>query len=492
MTFQSHAFLLGFLPFVLAGSAALRAWAPGWLKPCLIAVSLGFFASWGAAGLPFFLASIAGNRLATQALHRATAPGWRRLILGCATAGNLGLLVWFRYLTAWLGGLDAILGTGLAFAEPLALLGVSFFTFTQIGYLLDCHAGIEPPRPLADHLLFVTFFPSLIAGPILTAREMMPQIATLERRPVGFEDLARGGGIFLIGLLKKTLLADPLAPIVAAGHADPAALSLFGAWQVGLGYFLQLYFDFSGYSDMAVGLARMAGLRYPWNFASPYQARGVIEYWQRWHISLTRFFMATLHAPLAMAILRWRRTRGLGVDRAAQRRPAGFVAMHAVPLAVTMALAGVWHGASLTFLVFGLLHALFLSVNHLWRLLRPGPPRGGWRAVASVGLTCLCVLIGSVFFRASSVGAACDLLAGMAGAQGTGPLVLSARVLAEAATLAALLGIVWCAPNTRRIMEDDRVWSWRPTPAWAVASGIATTLGLLSAGGTAEFLYARF
>lgn len=425
-------------------------------------------------------------------LHRAATPGPRRLILVGAIASNLGLLVWFRYLTAWLGGLDAILGTGLAFPEPLALLGVSFFTFTQIGYLLDCHAGIEPRRSLADHLLFVTFFPSLIAGPILTAREMMPQIAALDQRGPTFDDMARGAGIFLVGLLKKTLLADPLAPMVAEGHADPAALSLFGAWQVGLGYLLQLYFDFSGYSDMAVGLARMAGLRYPWNFASPYQARSVIDYWQRWHISLTRFFMATLHAPLAMAILRWRRSRGLGVDRAAQRRPAGFLAMHAAPLVVTMALAGVWHGASLTFLVFGLLHALFLSVNHLWRLLRPGPPRGGWRAAGSVGLTCLCVLVGSVFFRASSVGAAVDLLAGMAGAHGIGPLVLSPRVLAEVTTLSVLLGIVWCAPNTRRIMEDDRVWSWRPTLPWAVASGIATTLGLLSAGGTAEFLYARF
>lgn len=488
MTFQSYIFLLGFLPLFLAGSAGVRAWAPRLLKPFLVALSLVFYTSWVPAGLPIFLASIAGNRLAVLGLHRTIAPGPRRIILVTAIIANLGLLVWFRYLTTWLGAFD----TGLAFPEPLALLGVSFFTFTQIGYLLDCHAGIEPPRPLVDHLLFVTFFPGLIAGPILTAREMMPQLVDLDRRALAFDDLARGAGIFLIGLLKKTLLADPLAPMVATGHADPAALSLFGAWQVALGYYLQLYFDFSGYSDMAVGLARMTGLRYPWNFASPYQARSVIEYWQRWHISLTRFFMATLHAPLAMAILRWRRTRGLGVDRPAQRRPGGFLAMHAAPLVVTMALAGVWHGASLTFLVFGLLHALFLSVNHLWRLLRPRPARGGWRAAASIGLTCLCVLVGSVFFRASSVGAALDLLAGMAGTHGFGPIVLSTRVLAEAATLSVLFGIVWCAPNTRQIMEDDRAWSWRPTLPWAVASGVATTLGLLSAGGTAEFLYARF
>lgn len=488
MSFQSHAFLLIFLPLVLAGSAGLRRVAPGLLKPFLIAASLGFYASWQPACLPIFLASVAGARLAAEALHRTDATAPRRAILSLAIAANLGLLIWFRYLTDWL----APLGITLPVVPLLIPLGISFFTFTQIGYLLDCHAGIETRRSLTDQILLVAFFPSLIAGPVLTAREMMPQITELERRPPRFEDLAQGSGIFLIGLLKKTLFADPLAPLVAEGHAAPEALGLFGAWQVALSYFLQLYFDFSGYSDMAVGLGRMFGLRLPWNFASPYQARGVIEYWQRWHISLTRFFMASLHAPLAMAILRRRRARGLGVDRAAQRRPAGFLAMHAAPLTVTMALAGIWHGANLTFLVFGLLHAVFLAVNHAWRLYRPIPSPARWRRVGSVGLTCLCVLVGSVVFRADSVGAALALLAGMAGARGIEPLALSPRTLAEGATLVVLFAIVWGAPNTRAIMEDGRRWSWRPSLPWAIASGLATTIGLLSAGGGAEFLYARF
>lgn len=505
MSFQSYLFLLVFLPLVLAAIAIGRRIAPVLVKPFLIAASLVFLASWQPAGVPIFLASVAANRLAVECLHRARDPAIRRAVLTIAIAANLGLLIWFRYLSAWLADLDTVFTTGLTLPDFAVPLGISFFTFTQIGLLLDTHAGIEPRRPLADQVLFVACFPALIAGPVLTAREVMPQLATLGHVRPGFDDWARGGGIFLIGLLKKTLLADPLAPMVAAGHADPAALTLFDAWHVALGYYLQLYFDFSGYSDMAVGLARMLGLHYPWNFNSPYQARSVIAYWQRWHISLTRFFMTTLHAPMAMAILRWRRARGWGVDRAAQRRPVGFLMMHAAPLLLTMALAGIWHGPSLTFLVFGLMHAAFLAVNHGWRLYRagasPSSPGGSslvdrvgarGRAAASIGLTCLCVLVGSVVFRADTVGSALDLLAGMAGLHGVDPIVLTPRAMAGMSTLGLLLAVVWFAPNTRAIMEDGAVWSWRPTIPWAVACGIVGTVGLLSAGGNAEFLYARF
>lgn len=496
MAFQSYAFLLVFLPIVLVGCGIVRPAGPMALRFWLIGASLIFYASWQPGALPILLVSVAGNRLAVQGLHYLDATAPRRALLLGAIVANLGLLAWFRYLSAWLQSLDLWFGTGLVLDDPIAPLGISFFTFTQIGYLLDVHAGIEPRRPLTDHVLFVTFFPGLIAGPVLTAREMMPQLATLGRQPLLSEDLARGTGIFAVGLLKKTLLADPLAPVVAAGHADPTGLSLFAAWQVALSYFLQLYFDFSGYSDMAVGLARMVGLRYPWNFASPYQARSIIEYWQRWHISLTRFFMGSLHAPLTMAILRWRRARGLAVDRAAQARICGFAMMHGLPLVVTMALAGIWHGAGTGFLVFGLLHAGFLAVNHAWRLWRPGrrSPMASFprmRIVAATGLTCGCVLIGSIFFRATSPGAAVQLLAGMVGAHGTDLGIAHARALLDSATLAALLAIVWLAPNTQRIMDGPGS-SWRPSPAWAVTCGLAATIGLLSAGGTAEFLYARF
>lgn len=490
MSFQSYAFLLLFLPAVLGLTVSLRRYSAASVKPMLIAASLLFHATWVPAGIPVLLASFTANRAVSRAFDTLQRAAWRRALLAVAILGNLALLIWFRYLLAWLPGFLA--AEDRLLLDVIAPLGISFVTFTQIGQLLDRYAGIGPHPPLTDHLLFVLFFPAQIAGPVLTAQEMMPQFAGIDREaPIG-EDIARGFGIFLIGLLKKTLLADPLLPAVTSGYADPGGLALFGAWRVALSYCLLLYFDFSGYSDMAVGAARMFGLRYPWNFASPYQARNVIEYWQRWHISLTRFFMATLHAPLTMAILRWRRARGLGVGRAAQCRPMGFLAMHVAPLTVTMALAGLWHGPSWTFLVFGLVHAGFLATNHAWRLVRPTRGRGWWRAPASIGLTNLCVLIGSVLFRAEDLGTAFAMLTGLAGGRGIEPFNPATRDLADAAFLVALLILVWVAPNTRRIMDGDAPWSWRPSVGWATASGLAMTLGVLSAGGTAEFLYARF
>ncbi len=487
MLFASCGFILVFLPASLAGFALACRWSALAAKLWLIAASLLFYGWWNPVFMPCLLASAAFNATLVALLRRADHRG---LVLGVGIAGNLGALIWCRYLAAWLAGLDAWFGTGLTMAWPLVPLGISFFTFTQIGYLLDCHAGTEPRRPLADYLLFVTFFPSLVAGPILTGRAMMPQIQAVGRQ-VRAEDLMAGSAIFLIGLLKKTVLADPLAIQVAQGFAAAETLTLLSAWQTAAAYSLQLYFDFSGYSDMAVGAGRMFGLVLPWNFASPYQARNVIAYWQRWHISLTRFFMVTLHAPLTMAAMRWRRARGLPTDRAAQRSAGGFLSMLAMPLVMTMVLAGVWHGAGTTFLVFGLLHAGYLVANHAWRVYRPEPPSAAWyRHAGAVALTYLSVLVASVFFRAPDLGAAVDVLAGMAGARGVGPAP-DARGWADLGTLGALYAIVWFMPNTQRIVSPA-AWSWRPSLGWAMAAGCAATVGLLSIGGSAEFLYFRF
>lgn len=486
MAFDSHLFLLGFLPVALVGFHLATRRGRRLARAWLIAASLAFYGWAAPAFLPVLGASVAGNLASARLLHRLAAPAPRRVVLVGAIAANLAALAWFRYLADWLAAADAWFGTGLLMAPPLVPLGISFFTFTQVGYLLDCHAGTEPPRPLADQLVFVTCFPGLIAGPLLTAREMMPQIAMLGRAGPRAEDIARGGLILTIGLLKKTLLADPLAPAVQAGFADPAGLDAAAAWATALSYVLRLYFDFSGYSDMAVGAARMFGLRYPWNFASPYQAASVIAYWQRWHVSLTRFFMATLHTPMTMAAIRRRRARGLGTGRGDQRTVGGFTSMIAAPIAATMLLAGAWHGAGATFLVFGALHAAYLIANHAWRLLRPA----AWPRVplAAVALTHLAVIIAAVVFAAPDLPAAWALLAAMAGANGLG---LVAPGL-DAARIAVLYALVWLAPNTQAIADGAARWSWQPTRGWAIAAGMAATVGLLSAGGAREFLYFRF
>ncbi|MGE4045885.1 MAG: MBOAT family protein [Acetobacteraceae bacterium] len=498
MLFSSYGFVGVFLPLTLAGFALAGRMGADAARVWLVAASLVFYGWWNVVFLPLLLASVVGNFAIARLIARLPdASAARRRVLVCGIAANLAALAWCRYLPDWLAGLNGWIDTGLRLDDPLVPLGISFFTFTQIGNLLDCAAGIEERRRFLDYLLFVSFFPALIAGPIQTSRETMAQIAERPRWSLSAEDLAVGAGLFLIGLLKKTLLADPLAGTVAAGFADPHGLGLLAAWQVALSWSMQLYFDFSGYSDMAIGLARMVGLRYPLNFNSPYKARSVIEYWQRWHMSLTRFFMASLHAPMTMAMMRRRRARGLRTDRVAQRRPAGFAAMLLLPLCATMALAGVWHGAGLTFLVFGLLHGVFLAVNHAWRLWRP---RVGSSALVArmgqVALTYVCVLAGAVIFRAPTLEAAGSVLAGMAGLHGGSLPAPTFKGLEDAAVLAGLGMLVWAAPNSQQIMgmaqQSAARWQWRPSLPWAMAFGCAGTLGLLSMGGTAEFLYFRF
>jgi alginate O-acetyltransferase complex protein AlgI len=464
VTFSGLPFLLGFLPLMLAGCVvagrAMRAW--------LIAFSMLFLGVSDPRSLLLLLASVSGNYALLHLMARASRPG-RVAALG--VAADLAVLGWFK-----LGG------------PPGALpLGISFFTFTQIACLIS-HAdpGSRPP-PLPQYALYAMFFPALIAGPVLNPREMLPQCTRPGWR-LDPDDVAVGLGFFVIGLLKKSLVADTLAPLVSAAFADPGALSLFGAWQAACAWSLQLYFDFSGYTDMAIGLAWIVGLRFPDNFDRPYSARCVIDYWQRWHMSLTRFLMAHVHAPLTLRILRSRRRLGLKIDAGAQRSPAGFAAMIAAPATATMLLVALWHGDAATFLVFGLLHSLFLLVNHGWRLYRlPRLP-----TVAGIAMTYLCVVVAGTVFRAASLSDAFALLAGMAGWHGLSLPAADARNAAQVLFLAALYAVVWLAPTTREIMLSGRGFAWRPSTGWAVAMGGAATLGLLAAGGTAEFVYGQF
>jgi alginate O-acetyltransferase complex protein AlgI len=374
--------------------------------------------------------------------------------------------------------------------DPVPPLGLSFFTFTQVGCLLYHASGeIVPPRA-RDYVLFAVFFPALTAGPILNPVEMLPQFTRNQPWNVSSDHLAIGFGFFVIGLLKKTALADPLAGVVASGFADPSGLTFFPAWQAACSYSLQLYFDFSGYTDMAIGLAWMFGLRFPDNFDQPYRATSVIDYWQRWHMSLTRLLMTHVHAPLTMAVLRWRRDHGLPIGNAAQKIVTGFAVMIAGPALLTMTLISLWHGAAWTFLLFGAVHTTFLLVNHLWRLHQlPTPPR-----VPAIALTYLCVLVASVIFRASDVSSAGSLLAGMAGWHGFEIAFGDPRAVLDVAWLAGLYAIVWAAPTTRQVMlgQPSARLTWRPTRTWAVAMGCCATFGLLLAGGTGEFLYFRF
>jgi D-alanyl-lipoteichoic acid acyltransferase DltB (MBOAT superfamily) len=536
--FNSYVFLYAFLPLSLAGYFLVarlgRVPAALWL----VAVSFIFYGWWNPAYVLLLALSIGTNYLLSLGIDAAERrPRLQTWVLVLGVAANLSALCYYKYLAWLIGLLNEAAGAQFDVPAIVLPLGISFFTFTQLGYLIDCKQGVAKDRNFLDYLVFVTFFPHLIAGPILHNGEIMPQFGAPATYRFSAENFAAGLGIFVVGLLKKCVVADPIGAVVPAGFAHPAELPLFAAWHVALAYSLQLYFDFSGYSDMAIGLARMFNVRFPVNFNSPYKATSVIDYWQRWHMTLTRYLMMYLYNPIAISVARWRLARGCDTSRAAYRTPGGFAALVLLPVFVTIGLAGIWHGAGAQFLLFGLLHAVYLSVNHAWRILRPRRPcevasRRGGQLGAGV-LTYLCVLVGAVVFRAPSVGAAASLLTGMLGGHGMGPgfpvpawvawqtgalgMVLHAHgilVLARWQTtvhaletilaLASLYSIVWLLPNTQQIFADQHsvtddvqrtklTWlRWRSSLSWAVALGCATVIGLLSVGGTSEFLYFQF
>ena len=503
MLFNSYIFILGFLPLTLAGFWLAARFGRTVACCWLVAASVLFYGWWRPGDVPMLVASVAANYLLSWLIAATAGRRVQHWLLAGGIAANLALLVWFKYLATLLGLV------GVPIATPVLPLGISFFTFTQIGFLIDCRQGLARERGWLSYALFVTFFPHLIAGPILHNREIMPQFAALATYRVSAENVAAGLAMFLIGLLKKCLLADPLAATVAVGFAHPHELALFGAWQTATSYSLQLYFDFSGYSDMAIGIARMFNLRFPANFNSPYKSQSVIEYWQRWHMTLTRYLMMYLYNPIALHVTRRRVARGLAVNRQGQATAGGFAAMVLLPTWITLALAGVWHGSGVTFLVFGLLHATYLSVNHAWRLFRPRPP--GQHAAAIVrriALTYGCVLVGSVVFRAPSLWSASQVLGAMLGLHGVSIGFADAkqavRAAAQAAWIATLYAIIWAAPNTQQIMRAcgptlDAVrpgplpWlTWRTSLPWAAALGCAAAVGLSALGGTSEFLYFQF
>ena len=494
MLFNSYIFVLAFLPLALAGFFTAARFGPRAAGLWLIAASLTFYGWWNPAFVPLLLTSVAANWLAGELIHRlADRPRAQTITLTTVIAANIAALIYYKYLAAMLGFLR------IDFASPVLPLGISFFTFTQIGYLLDRRGALVRDSSPLNYTLFVTFFPHLIAGPIVHNREIMPQFADPATYRFNPHNLAVGLSIFVIGLVKKCLLADPVSAAVAPGFAQPEALTAFAAWHVALAYSLQLYFDFSGYSDMAIGLARMFNVRFPLNFNSPYKARSVVEYWQRWHMTLTRYLNLYLYDPIALAVTRRRVAHGLPTGRQAQATVRGFAHMVLLPTLVTLALAGIWHGSGLTFLVFGLLHASYIAINQAWRIAHPRQIP----AAPAILLTYLAVLLGAIVFRAPTLGAAWHLLASMLGANGVA-VAIDAHAARDILMLAALYLIVWGAPNTQQIM---RAWEpalgriqpgplprlvWQPTLNWAMAIGCAATLGLLAIGGTGEFLYFQF
>jgi alginate O-acetyltransferase complex protein AlgI len=503
MLFNSNVFIFGFLPAAWLGFWALSRLHRRLVVPWLVLASIVFYSYWKPAFVAVLLVSMGVNYGFSRAI--AASPASRRkALLVAAVAVNLGALGYFKYLFPALQFLRSMGLTARDWGSTQLPIGISFFTFTQLAYLVDLCQDEATPEGLTSYAFFVTFFPHLVAGPILHHREIMPQVASGRALRPRSGDVALGMTWFVLGLAKKVVIADHLSfeannLFDGTGRATPMV-----AWIGVLAYSLQLYFDFSGYSDMANGLARMFSIEFPFNFNSPYKATNIIDFWQRWHMTLTRYLTLYLYNPLSLAVSRHRVARGLKVNKRAMATVSGFAGMVVLPTMVTMFLAGVWHGAGFQFIVFGLLHGLYLTVNHAWRAFRPagrarGPVAGAMTHAASLLLTYACVLLGQVFFRASSVRSAVDVLESLAGLHG-GVVSGDLRPLVTTVRLALLYAIVWWLPNTQEwlglqasnapaIRPSVR---WRISPGYALAVGAVFALALVSSNTAATFLYFQF
>ena len=525
MLFNSYEFIFIFLPVaLLIFFAAVRSGhglAIGWL----VVASLFFYSWWNPVYLLLIISSMVVNfgfgELLGKTLEKKPGPD-RKLYLALGVCFNLGLLAYFKYAGFIADNLGALFHADIDIGHIALPLAISFFTFQQIAYLVDAYKGITHEYKFLHYALFVTFFPQLIAGPIVHHKEMLPQFMQRTALTPRIENIVIGVTIFSIGLFKKAVIADGVAPFaspVFAAAAQGDSPTFFVAWGGALAYTMQLYFDFSGYSDMAIGGARMFGIRLPLNFHSPYKATNIVEFWRRWHITLSRFLRDYLYIPL-------------GGNRKGKVR-------RYLNLMITMLLGGLWHGAGWTFVIWGGLHGFYLVANHAWNRLcskskKSTSKLGKFLAWAT---TFIAVIIGWVFFRAESTDAAMAILEGMAGINGVSiPNGILARLggvgewlqsLGVEASLGggtvivstylwvgALLLVITLMPNTQQIMsrfdpalspyssEDKNeirpaVWlgnrlTWRPAPLWAASAGLIAAMGILALTSISEFLYFQF
>jgi alginate O-acetyltransferase complex protein AlgI len=457
MTFTSPSFLFAFLPAAVAAYAC----CPARGRHALLALLSVLFYAFGDPGaLPLLLASILGNYAMGLAVAR-TSSGRRGAVLAIGVAANLCLLGGAKYAGFVARSAAALLGWDLTWAPPPLPIGVSFYTFHAISYLIDIRRGTAPAlRSPVEFALYLSLFPQLLAGPILRFADFAPQLRSPPR--VAADNLDAGLRRFAAGLAKKTLLADTVAPLADAAFGAPSgSLSAGAAWLGAVAYALQIYGDFAGYTDMAIGMARMFGYVLPENFRAPYAATSVTDFWRRWHMSLTRWFRAYVYVPL-------------GGNR-------GSLARTCRNLLLVFALSGLWHCAGWHFVAWGLYFGVLLCAERIWMVQIGRVPPAPVRIALTLGL----VLAGWVLFRSPTTLYALQYLGSMAGLGGTQPLPPET---VRAAALPLLLGAIACLP----------VWATR---AAAIREGTAAALGrdlwhllllLLGCGAVATAVYRPF
>lgn len=520
MLFNSYIFIFLFLPATLAGfymigNRGYKKIASAWL----VGASLFFYAWWNPAYLGLLLISILFNF--SLGISLSSRPSKIVLITGVVI--NLLLLGYFKYAGFFIENLNVLFDSGMSASDIILPLAISFFTFQQIAYLVDAYKGDTKEYDFLQYCLFVTFFPQLIAGPIVHHKEMLPQFARKIIYRLDIRSLSIGLSIFTIGLFKKVVIADGIAvystPVFDAAEIG-TQLTFHEAWIGSLAYTLQLYFDFSGYSDMAIGLARMFGIILPVNFFSPYKANNIIDFWKRWHITLSRFLKDYLYIPL-------------GGNRKGNIR-------RYINLLITMLLGGLWHGAGWTFILWGAMHGVFLIINHAWLSIKdlffPNNSLNSLSGkVISRVITFIAIVLGWVVFRSESLDAVTNMYSAMFGFNGLVlPIALESfissiqwfselfnisysdsldwKVLPSMnhsfIYISLLLLWVWFAPNTLEWFSrykpalamglytngsaNSYGMFWKPTVLYAFIMAIIATLSIMKIQGASEFLYFRF
>lgn len=488
MLFNSFSFIFAFLPVTLLVYFLLGRYREGRLSNGWLALaSLFFYGYWDMRFLPLLLGSILvnyflGGRIAGA---KAQASGEKRAGRGWFYAGllfNLGLLCWFKYMDFLIGSVDKLTGLDIPLLHIMLPLGISFFSITQLVYLIGIYFYNEGKgeRDFVNYALFVSFFPHLLAGPILYHKPMMKQLQNPALKVPQAENFARGLALFTIGLTKKVIIADAFIAPVAAGFNNAAGLSALDAWVLAAAYALQLFFDFSGYSDMAVGAARMLNIDIPVNFRAPFRAGNLSDFWSRWHMSLTMTIMSYIYTP--MIRMRKKLTLSWGISSTM----------------VTMTIIGIWHGAGGTFVLFGLLQGAGLSLNQVWKHYHLPCPKflGHFLTLSFVAFSC-------VLFRADSISQALTVYRAMFGRGGGtshllawGPSEVTFSWGAPPFTylpadlwvlVLAVLLIIYC-PESNELVKKH----FRPNLRWALALAVMFVFSVLHFTQVTAFLYFQF
>jgi D-alanyl-lipoteichoic acid acyltransferase DltB (MBOAT superfamily) len=388
--FSSVGFIFAFLPVVFALYYLINRYrfytaAKGWL----VIASLFFYGWWNPAYLPLILVSL----LVNYSLGSMLLKQQKKSVLLCGIVFNLGLLGYFKYTDFFIANLNNLTGSYLVLPGIVLPLAISFFTFQQIAYLVDSYRKETTEYSALNYMLFVTFFPQLIAGPIVHHKEMMPQFEQRINVSMRYKNIAVGLFIFMMGMFKKVVLADTFAQWVNTGFDSGQTLQLIDAWITSLSYTFQLYFDFSGYSDMAIGIALLFNIHLPLNFNSPYKASSIQDFWRRWHMTLSRFLRDYVYIPL-------------GGNRAGRY-------LTYQNLFLTFLIGGLWHGASWMFVIWGALHGGALVLHRLWQAMGAKMP-----LLLAWFVTFNFINITWVFFRAVDMTSALNVLSGMVGLNG--------------------------------------------------------------------------